>query len=184
MRMLSPFSSEWSRRGLTPDLWNDIFENFDGLVDSFVRPGQGLAGNLIPSCDIRETKEHFLVSFDMPGIKKDDIRIEVQGNQLLVSGERQRDMNEEGDESSLRHERFYGKYERTFTLPTSINPEKIEAHYEDGVLNIALPKAESAVGRKIQVQSGQSGGFFNKLLGGKKESGKENLKEVKDVKVS
>jgi HSP20 family protein len=115
----------------------------------------------------------------MPGVRKDDIKIEVQGTQLIISGERQREMRDADGETVLRHERAYGKFERTFVLPSSIDVDKIEAHYENGVLNVALPKAESAKGRTIQIQSGQDS-LFRKLLGSKKE----NAKELKDVKVS
>ncbi len=181
MRMLSPLSTDWSwpRRSLSSDLMGDVFDDFDRIVNAFVRPTYANTVNFQPSCDINETKDHYLVSFDMPGVKKEDIKIEVQGNQLVISGERQREMKEEAGEATLRHERVYGKFERTFVLPTSINADKIEAHYENGVLNVALPKAETAKGRTVQIQTGQNS-FFSKLLG----SNKEGTKELKDVKVS
>ncbi|MEN0059797.1 MAG: Hsp20/alpha crystallin family protein [Bdellovibrio sp.] len=180
MRMLSPWMSEWSRRSLSPDVaMGDVFDEFDRVVNSFLRPTYAATVNFQPSCDIKETKDHYLVSFDMPGVKKEDIKIEVQNNQLVISGERQYEMKEEEGESTLRHERAYGKFERTFTLPTTVNTDKIEAHYENGVLNVALPKAEAAKGRTIQIQSGQNS-IFSKLLGSKKEG----TKELKDVKVS
>jgi HSP20 family protein len=179
--MLSPLSTEWSwpRRTLSPDRMGDVFEDFDRIVDTFLRPTYANTVNFQPSCDVNETKDHYLVSFDMPGVKKEDIKIEVQGTQLVISGERQREVKEEDGEATLRHERMYGRFERTFTLPATIAADKIEAHYENGVLNVALPKAEAAKGRTIQIQTGQ-GGFLNKLLGTKKESNKE----YKDVKVS
>ncbi len=86
-------------------------------------------------------------------------------------------MNLENGEANLHNERTYGRFERTFTLPTSIAAEKIEAHFENGVLNVALPKAEAAKGRTIQIQSGQ-GGLLSKILGTKKETNKE-LKDFK-----
>lgn len=181
MRMLSPLSTDWSwpRRSLSSEIMGDVFDDFDRIVSALARPAYANTVGFQPSCDINETKDHYLVSFDMPGVKKEDIKIEVQGTQLVISGERQREMREEDGESNLRHERVYGKFERTFVLPTSINADKIEAHYENGVLNVALPKAESAKGRTIQVQTGQNS-FFGKLLGSKKEA----AKELKDVKVS
>jgi HSP20 family protein len=68
--------------------------------------------------------------------------------------------------------RIYGKFERTFTLPNSINSETIEAHYENGVLNVALPKTEMEKARTVQIQSGD-GSFWGELLGTKKETAKE-----------
>ena len=180
MRALGPLSSEWSwpRRGLSSGSMDDVFEDFDRLVTALSRPTFASATGFQPSCDVTEGKGHYLISFDMPGVKKEDIKIEVQGNQLVISGERQREMKSD-TESSLRHERIYGNFARTFALPNSVHADKIEAHYEDGVLNVVLPKADSAKGRTIQVQTGQDG-FFGRLLGSKKDA----AKELKDVKVS
>jgi HSP20 family protein len=144
---------------------HEVFENFDTIVESFLRPTYATTVNFQPSCDLQENEGHYMVSFDMPGVKKENIKIEVQANQLHVSGERQRESKKD-------------VFERTFVLPESVDAEKIEAHYEDGVLNIALPKAEKAKARKIEIQSGH-GGFFSKLLGGKSET-----REIKDAKVS
>ena len=179
MKMLSPLSTDWSwpRRHLSSDVYGDVvgdlFNDFDRIVSAISTPAYANTVGFQPSCDIHETQDHYLVSFDMPGVKTDDIKIEIQGNHLVISGERQRERKAE-KESTLRYERAYGKFERTFVLPASINPEKIEAQYENGVLNVALPKAEAAKARTIQIQSGQNG-FFSKLLGSKKEA-------VKDVK--
>jgi HSP20 family protein len=117
-----------------------------------------------------------MVSFDMPGVKKDDINIEVQGNQLMVSGERFRETKRSDEDMALRHERTYGKFERVFMLPKSIESDKIEAQFENGVLNVAVPKTEVAKGKKIEIQSGDAG-FFTKILGSKKETSKK-VKEV------
>jgi HSP20 family protein len=179
MRMLSPLSTDWSwpRRSLSSEMMGDVFDDFDRLVNALVKPTYAHTVGFQPSCDISETKDHYMLSFDVPGIRKEDIKIEVEENRLVIAGERQREVKANGDESALRHERVYGKFERTFTLPNSINVDKIEAHYENGVLNVALPKAESAKARNIQIQTGSTG-FFSKLLGSNKEASKE-LKEAK-----
>lgn len=178
MRMLSPLSTEWSwpRRNLAPVMMADVFEDFDRIVDSFLKPTYANTVNFQPSCDVDETNEHYLISFDMPGLKKEDIKIEVQGNQLIIAGERQHKFKSEDERITLRHERLYGKFERVFTLPLTIHADNIEAQYENGVLNIALPKAEKAKGRTIQIQTGNES-FLGKLLGSKKE----NTKELKDA---
>tara|TARA_B110001454_G_C12723192_1_gene435854 strand:+ start:20487 stop:20969 length:483 start_codon:yes stop_codon:yes gene_type:complete len=157
----------------------DVFDDFDRIVDNLMRPSYANTIGFIPTCDINETKEHYLVSFDMPGVRKEDIKIEVKESTLFVSGERHKEVRESSAQATLRHERTYGKFERSFELPNTINVDKIEAHYDDGVLNIALPKAETAKGRSVHIQTGD-GGFFSKLLSSKKE----NPKELKDVKVS
>lgn len=181
MRLLSPLSTQWSlpRQNLPSFMVGDVFEDFDRIVDGLMRPTIANPVGFAPSCDISETQNHYLVSFDMPGVKKEDIKIEVQGTTLHVWGERRRESKEGSEQSQIRYERSYGKFERTFDLPKSVDAEKIEAHYEDGVLNIALPKPEVASTRTIEVQTG-TGGLFSKLLGSKKEGNKE----LKDVKVS
>lgn len=75
MRMLSPLSTSWARRPVSADLMGDVFEDFDRIVDSFIRPTYLSSVNFQPTCDIHETKDHFLVSFDMPGVKTEDIKI-------------------------------------------------------------------------------------------------------------
>ena len=97
----------------------------------------------------------------------------------MVSGERNQEHKANEDEGFLRHERMHGHFQRTFVLPGTIDSDKIEAHYEDGVLNIALAKTEKAKGRAIQIQSGKGKGIFSKLLGTKNEE----EQEVRDVKV-
>jgi len=179
--MLSPVSVDfaWPRHSLSPAEMADVFEDFDRIVDTFLRPQYTNTVNFQPSCDVNETKNHYLVSFDMPGVKKEDIKVEVRGNELVISGERQRELTGQQGEARLQVERSYGRFERTFTLPTTIAADKIEAHYENGVLNVALPKAEAAKGRTIQIQTGQ-GSLLSKLLGSKREANKE----LKDVTVS
>lgn len=182
MTMLNPLNrgNVWARGSLSSGLMDDLFSDFDRMVDSLMTPTTTTSVNFTPTCDIRETKEHCLVSFDMPGIKKNDIKVEVNENQLMISGERNLEQRANEDEGYLRHERMYGHFQRTFVLPGSIDAEKTEAHYEDGVLNIALPKTEKAKGRSVQIQSGKGKGLFSKLLGEKKEA----EREVRDVKVS
>jgi len=176
MRVIIPTLSRrsWPTRNWAADVESgftqDVFEDFDRIVDSFLRPTSAQSVQFQPSADISETENHYMVSFDIPGVKKEDVKIEMRGNQLFVTGERRQE---------ARSGRTYGKFERSFALPESVNTDKIEAHYEDGVLSIALPKAEEAKPKTIEIQSGNPG-FFNKLLGAKKEA----PKELKDVKLS
>lgn len=173
MRFLVP--QNWSRRGQSPVFMGDLFEDFDQMFDQVLSNSTPV--HFQPGYEVTEGKNHYLISFDMPGVKKDDVKIEVQGNQLMVSAERRESKDEEKG-NTLRRERTYGHFERSFVLPASINADKIEAHYEDGVLNVALPKAEATKGRHIEIQTGEKG-FLDKLFG--KD---ESSKKVKDVKVS
>ncbi len=106
--------------------------------------------------DVRETDETVNVDFELPGMKPEDMNVTVQNGMLTVSGERTREYREGEDESaySLR-ERHYGRFERSFRLPTSVDVEELEAHYENGILTVTLPKHETAKPRRIQVTSGE-----------------------------
>lgn len=114
-----------------------------------------------PACDVEETDSHYLVSFDLPGVRKEDVKIELKENQLMVSGERKSDKRD----NAGRHivERFHGSFQRLFTLPSTVDTDKVEAGYQDGVLRIAIPKAEAAKPRQIKISDGKTG-FFGKLL--------------------
>jgi len=123
-----------------------------------------------PSCDIDETDSHYLMSFDLPGVKKDDIKIDLKDGALTVSGERKSE-SERKDKNTFRSERFYGSFSRSFQLPAGVKPEQIEASYAEGVLRVAVPKAEIAKAEQIKVGEGKSS-LWDKLLGHKKDEGK------------
>ena len=104
---------------------------------------------LAPAIDIEETDVEFLVSADLPGIKKEDISIESVNNQLSISAERKYENNEGRKQG--RTERFYGTYQRSFTLPAGVDAEKIQADYKGGVLTVHLPKGEKSKAKRIQI---------------------------------
>lgn len=120
-----------------------------------------------PNFDVDETVEAYLLSVDLPGVKKEDLKIDMSGDVLTISGERkyERDSKEAG---ASKVERSYGSFQRSFTLPNSVEGNKIEAHLEDGVLRIVIPKSEQAKPRTIEIQAGR-GGLFSKLIGSEKD---------------
>jgi len=120
-----------------------------------------------PPCDVQETDTHYLLSFDLPGLTKNDIKMELQDNTLRVCGER-KDERQKGKGANLRTERFYGSVERVMTLPSNTKSEGIEAQFENGVLHVAIPKAEIAKPKQIQIGEGKPG-FISKLIGKKEE---------------
>jgi HSP20 family protein len=134
-----------------------------------------------PPCDVEETDSHYLMSFDLPGISKEDIKIEVVDKQLTVSGERKVDKKSDKNNSHIS-ERYYGSFQRTFTLPSTIDGNKVEASYKDGVLQIALAKPEAIRPQQIKISEGKSG-IFSKLIGKTQD---QNEREVRDsnIKVS
>ena len=130
----------------------------------------GTAPAFTPSCDVEESGDHYLMSFDLPGVKKEDIKIDVRDGLLTVSGER-KDECEQKDKNHYHMERFYGSFNRTFQLPAGVKSEQVEAHYSDGVLRLAVPKAEAAKTQQIKIGEGKSG-LWEKLLGHKKQETK------------
>ncbi len=154
------------------DIWrrpvNQLFafdSDWDALFnDGYTRREERSA--FLPATEVQETESHFVLSFDVPGLSKDDIKIEVEGDLLTVSGERKFDA--ERTKNSVHHtERSYGRFTRSFTLPKGTDTSNLEANYKDGVLHIAVAKSEAAKPRKVEIKS-EDTGFFQKILGAKK----------------
>ena len=104
-----------------------------------------------PLVDIRETDAALQFHVELPGMSKDDVEITVENNVLTVSGERKFE-KETKEQTFHRIERAYGAFSRSFTLPTTVQTDKVEARFESGVLEIALPKAEESKPRKIDIR--------------------------------
>ena len=129
---------------------------FDRLFENFfpTRPGNGdeaLASAVwAPLTDLSETDDAYLIHLDLPGLKKDNVEINVHDGTLTISGERRHEETQ-NDEKFVRVERSYGRFYRAFSLPQTINTENIEATFEDGVLNIRVPKAEEVKPHRISI---------------------------------
>jgi HSP20 family protein len=120
-----------------PSVFDDFFKPWNEWFDG------GLWGRTlnVPAVNIIEHKDEYLVSLAVPGMKKDDFKIDVDGNMLTISSEKEEN-KEEKEKKFTRKEYSYSSFSRSFTLPEEINKEKIDAKYEDGVLKIALPRKE------------------------------------------
>jgi HSP20 family protein len=114
---------------ITP--WNDLFD--ESNVD--------LWNINVPAANIEETKDSFKVSLAAPGMKKDDFKVDIVGDQLTISSEKKEE-KEEKDATYSRREYNYSSFCRTFTLPEGVIQDKIDAKYEDGLLKLTLPKSE------------------------------------------
>ena len=112
--------------------WNEWFENGSGML--------GRSMN-IPAVNINETENAFKVTLAAPGLKKDDFKIDIDGNMLTISCEKEEN-KEEKEERFTRKEYNYSSFSRTFTLPDEVNKENVEATYLDGILTISLPCAK------------------------------------------
>ena len=150
-----------------------FFDDFDELFERSLAGYRPLAARdafFEPSVDVEESKSAFLISIDVPGLRREDVRIDVNDNLLTISGERKREQNSE-EGGMRRFERSHGKFQRSFSLPATADCAKVEAHLENGVLTVAIPKAETAKPRSIEIQNGKSG-FFSKLVGADKKAEK------------
>jgi len=107
-----------------------------------------------PPMDVRENDEGFVVTAELPGMTSDQVEVNVENGVLAISGEKI-DEREEGDKNESPHlvERRYGRFQRNFSLPRSIESAKVDANFENGVLTVSLPKAAAAKARKITIKS-------------------------------
>jgi len=103
-----------------------------------------------PVVDIFDTDNAIVIKAELPGIKKDDVSIDVKGDVLIIKGERFFD-KEIKEEDYYRKERSFGKFQRSFTLPDAVNPEAIKANFKNGVLEIEVPKPEGKKPKQINI---------------------------------
>ena len=149
--------SRWNREPsaeLTPfeRRVNRLFTEALGNIDWALRDSVGAAW--VPPVDISEENDAIRITAEIPGVNPDQVRISVEGNVLTIGGTKEQ-RSEERTERVHRYERTYGAFERTFTLPGTVDPEKIQAGYENGVLTVTLPKVEKAKARQIEVKVGK-----------------------------
>ncbi|MBX9768776.1 MAG: Hsp20/alpha crystallin family protein [Bdellovibrionales bacterium] len=169
MRNLVPY---WASGNLS----SDIFREMDRMFNDLAAPGTRFYDEreFAPATEVVESDNHYLLSVDLPGMKKEDIQIEMVGNTLTISGERkQRGGWSENNQRIQRSENLYSALRKSFVLPNSVSTDKIEANYADGVLELYLPKTQLAQSRKIEIQSGKDG-FLSQLLGSRKSEKAES----------
>lgn len=133
------------------DPFNELDDVFKGL---FVRPMRfdlDLAPQMKMKIDVTKADDTYTVKADIPGVKKDDIQVSVDGNEVTISGEIKKETEEKKGEEVLRSERYYGKISRSFTLPHDVDEAKVNAKYADGVLKLALPMKARTTRKKITV---------------------------------
>lgn len=144
-----------------------VTRNRGSALDSLLgmsREMDRLAGTVWPELDngshfvmpaeVVESDDEIRFEVEMPGFRNEDLDITLENNVLTISGEKKARHEEGRKESDYRlYERRYGRYQRSFTVPPTVRSDRCEAHYEDGVLSIRLPKAEEAKPRRIQVST-------------------------------
>lgn len=147
IRYQVPELTNWSpidRLATLRDEFNRLFDWTAPTRDS------GFFSGWTPALDVYDDKDHFVVKVEVPGMKKEDIEISLHDGTLTVSGERKSEHEEKAGQT-YRSERFFGKFQRSLTLPAAVDAGKVSASYKDGILTVQLPKAEEAKPRQIEV---------------------------------
>jgi HSP20 family protein len=141
MKKWEPFSELVTMRDDMDRLFDVFFGTQSQTIDDLWRP----------SIDIEESNGNLMVRAEIPGMKKEDIKVSVKEDMLTISGERKQE-NETRDKTFHRIERSYGQFRRMIRLPAEVDADKVKATYKDGVLNVTLPKPESMKPKHIDVK--------------------------------
>ena len=148
-RWQRPELTTWPGYGRLTDLRDEIDRLFESPLTEWAR-----ASNLLsvwtPALDIYEDKDNLFVKVELPGMKREEIDVSIHEGSLSISGERKSEQTHE-DADVYRAERFFGRFQRTVTLPTPVAAEKVKAQYKDGILTITLPKTEESKPKHIDV---------------------------------
>lgn len=136
------------------DMFAPIQREFDRLVDQFGDSWANLTQfEILPRMDLRTTKDGLEITVELPGIKAEDVRIDVEDDMLTVSGEKKSEVDQ--DEGGYRAcERAYGASRRSVTLPSSIDADKLKASMKDGVLTLSAPRSGESRTKSIAIQAG------------------------------
>jgi HSP20 family protein len=138
---------------------NTIQNEMNRLFNTFFEPGGAQGGppaasrRWLPAMDLVESGDEFVLRADLPGLSEDDVNIELEDNVLTISGERKSE-HEERKEGYYRLERASGSFSRSLTLPEGVDPEKVRASFDRGVLEVRIPKPEERKPRKVTISAG------------------------------
>lgn len=138
---------------VAPDLWSRRMSRlFDEALNAWpMRDENGtVTSSWVPAVDVFEGTHNLKIVAEIPGVRPEDVKISLENNLLTIRGEKKQ-VAEEKTDRVHRYERAYGVFERSFSLPTTIDPDQIQARYDSGLLTIELPKAERARPREIPV---------------------------------
>jgi HSP20 family protein len=141
---LNPVRDMFSLRNRMNHIFDDLFYPINR------DEGELSMGRWNPVVDVYDNDDSVVIKAELPGIEKEDIEIDVKDRVLTLKGERSSE-NEVKDDNYYRRERCFGKFERAFTLPADVDPDKIKADYKDGVLKIDIPKPEEKKPRQITI---------------------------------
>ncbi|MBO8152607.1 MAG: Hsp20/alpha crystallin family protein [Candidatus Marinimicrobia bacterium] len=141
----------WTPRKSILDLYNEVNRLFDSFFAPTEEEEETFATRFYPAVDIEEKDKEYYVTVELPGVKKNDVKVAVKDNLLMISGEKKSEKEEKG-KNYHRSERVFGSFQRTFRLPELVDQDNISAEYKDGVLHITIPKKEEAVSKEIEIK--------------------------------
>ncbi len=139
----------YADRRFQEPFFDRFFNGFLDLRDQHLEAERSLSFN--PSVDLEESETEYLLSFDLPGVDKKNVQIEINDNYLTVLGERKSESKSKKGKTTLT-ERSFGSFQRGFKLPVTVAAEKVSAEFKDGVLSVHVPKSESSRPRQIEVK--------------------------------
>ena len=141
----------------------------DRLFDAFFGADREQSRRWVPPVDLVEAEDHFVLKADLPGLTEGDVNIEVQDGSLTISGERRAE-HEQRERGFYRIERAFGAFNRSLTLPDGVDPDRIEASFSHGVLEVRIPKPEERKPRRIEISSSSGNGKPAAVEGSAKET--------------
>jgi HSP20 family protein len=135
--------------------WGWLDDDFDQMFEGFLRPmqtaGESARRDLVPAVEVSETEDRYVVRAEMPGVRKEDIDVNLEDGVLTISAETRSETEEREGERIIRQERRFGKYLRSLRLGNDVDAQAVNAVYRDGVLELTLPKVEESKPKKIEV---------------------------------
>ncbi|MBI5384087.1 MAG: Hsp20/alpha crystallin family protein [Verrucomicrobia bacterium] len=150
-RWTKPEVTGWSPFWHLSTLRDEIDRLFETPLAEFTRGTQQFLGGWLPAVDLYEDKDSVVVKAELPGMKKEDIEISLHDGVLTLAGERKQEQKFK-DAELYRTERFLGRFQRTLSLPSPVESDKVSATYKDGILTVTLPKTEEAKPKQIEVR--------------------------------
>ncbi len=130
--------------------------DFDNMFENFYSPARWSSelsgGFFTPRVDIKETKDHYEITADLPGVRKDDLSVTLQNGVMTIEAESRQEEKRETEGKILRQERVYGRYVRSFDLGEGVNEKDIDASFKDGVLTLKAPRKKAVIPKSHRVQ--------------------------------
>jgi len=133
-------------------VYDPFAEVFPEIFRGLMQPARPQTEALEIRIDVSENANQYQVQAEMPGVRKDDINVQIDGNRVSISAEVRRDTEQREGERVLRSERFYGSMSRSFALSSELDEQAVQARFENGVLTLTLPKKQQPAARRITIQ--------------------------------